>query len=125
MIVVYFRVIHKQTLSAISVQFMMFWFGSVGNWMLALGLSAKALVICFDTEAEGMGSVSVIISLTAPPSGFSSSFLSLGSVLAFVVNHFAIFASASVDRSDFLLETSVLESKSTKESTKFKQSEIL
>ena len=41
MIAVYFRVIHKQNCSAVSVQFMMFWFGSVGNLMLALGLSAR------------------------------------------------------------------------------------
>ena len=55
MIAVYFRVIHKQTFSAVSVQFMMFWFRSVGNWMLALELSAKALVVCSDTEADGVG----------------------------------------------------------------------
>ena len=74
MIAVYFRVIHKQTFSDVSVQFTIFWFGSVGNWMLALGLSAKALVVCSDTEAHGEGSsISVISSLTAPFSGVSSS----------------------------------------------------
>ena len=51
---------------------MVFWFGSIGNVMLALGLFARALVVWFDTEADGMGtSISVITSLTAPPSEFS------------------------------------------------------
>ena len=77
MIAVYFRVIHKQTFSAAYVHFTMFCFGSVGNLMLALGLSTKALVVCLETEADGVGSsVSVITSLTAPPSGFSSPLLS-------------------------------------------------
>ena len=75
MIAVYFRVIHEQNFSAVSVQFMMFWFGPVGNLMLALGLSAKALLVCSDTEADGVGSsISVITSLTAPPPEFSSSY---------------------------------------------------
>ena len=106
MIAVYFRVIHKQTFSAVSVQFMMFWLDSGGNLILVSGLSAKVLIICSDTEAHVVGSsISVITSLTAPPSGFPSSF---------VVNHLVIFASASADQSDILLDTLVLESKFTK-----------
>ena len=50
----------------------------------------------------------------ASPSGFPSSLLSLVSFLAFVVNHLVIFASASVDHSDVLSDTSVLDRNSRK-----------